>query len=311
MATSLFVGSSHAGPRKCLYVSSYHVGYAWSDGIEAGFRQHIGTACELRLFYMDSKRHSSEKEIETAAKNAKSLIDEWKPDIVIVSDDNAAKFLVVPYLKNSDLPVVFSGLNWTVREYGFPTKNITGMVEVAPVTELIQNLRRTLPKATRGVFIGTTLISSEKNYQRIKKAADLQQFTLEKFSPRSMDDWVTAYKKAQNYDFIYIDSQAGINGWDDKRALETVKKNTKIFSITYSGWMMPYTVFGMTKVPQEQGEWAAKTAQAILKGTSPEDIPIVPNILWDVQLNQELYDLVNVSLPKAILSKARKINITQ
>ena len=34
----------------CLYVSSYHKGYAWSDGVENGLRQTIDGHCELVQF---------------------------------------------------------------------------------------------------------------------------------------------------------------------------------------------------------------------------------------------------------------------
>ncbi|MFM1892820.1 MAG: hypothetical protein RLZ44_1897, partial [Pseudomonadota bacterium] len=48
--------SGAAWSARCLYISSYHQGYAWSDGVERGLRQGLEGQCELRQFDMDTKR---------------------------------------------------------------------------------------------------------------------------------------------------------------------------------------------------------------------------------------------------------------
>ncbi len=70
------------------------------------------------------------------------MIDSWQPDVVIASDDNASKYLIAPYYKGGDLPFVFCGLNWDASVYGFPAKNVTGMVEVAQIPQLLEVLKR-------------------------------------------------------------------------------------------------------------------------------------------------------------------------
>ncbi len=104
----------------CVYVSSYHQGYAWSDGVERGLREALGDECTLVQYDMDTKRKKASEDKIAAGKGALELIQNVKPDVVITSDDNAAKYLIVPYLKNTKTPVVFSGINWTVEEYDFP-----------------------------------------------------------------------------------------------------------------------------------------------------------------------------------------------
>ncbi|WP_300465586.1 hypothetical protein [Desulfobacula sp.] len=78
---------------------------------------------------------------EAAARQARQVILSWKPDLVIVSEDNAAKCLVAPYFKDADLPFVFCGLNWDASVYGFPFKNVTGMIEVQLITQIIDHLK--------------------------------------------------------------------------------------------------------------------------------------------------------------------------
>ena len=66
-------------------------------------------------------------------------------------------------------------------------------------------------------------------------------------------------------------------------------------------------MFGMTKVPEEHGEWAASTALAILAGTRPGDIPIVANRKWDIWINQAWLDVAGIQLPRPLLAKAKRV----
>ncbi|MBM3298742.1 MAG: hypothetical protein FJY85_02165 [Deltaproteobacteria bacterium] len=126
-----------------LLVNSYHEGYEWSDGIEKRAREVLdGTGVELRFFRMDTKRNNSVEFGKEAGLKAKAFVDELKPDVVIAADDNVQKYLVVPFLKDTSLPVVFCGVNWDASMYGFPCKNVTGMVEVDMIQELLELLRR-------------------------------------------------------------------------------------------------------------------------------------------------------------------------
>ena len=118
---------------RCVYISSYHKGYAWSDGVERGLLKTLDGHCEITRFDMDSKRNKDEASIQQAALEAKALIDATQPDVVIASDDNASKYLIVPYYKDAEIPFVFCGVNWTVEQYGYPFSNVTGMIEVAAI----------------------------------------------------------------------------------------------------------------------------------------------------------------------------------
>ncbi len=61
---------------------------------------------------MDTKRNTSEKFKKNAAIRAKTAIENFKPDLIIATDDNASKYLITPYFVDSKTPVVFARLNW-------------------------------------------------------------------------------------------------------------------------------------------------------------------------------------------------------
>ena len=114
--------------KRVLYVDSYHQGYEWSDGVTEGVRSVLdNTGVDLKIFRMDTKRNTDEAYKKKAALQAKELIASFHPDVVIASDDNASKYLIMNYFKDADLPFVFCGVNYNADDYGFPYSNVTGM----------------------------------------------------------------------------------------------------------------------------------------------------------------------------------------
>ena len=131
---------------KILHIMSYHSPWEWTDDQLKGFKDALRDLdIEYRVFQMDTKRKSSEEWKEKVGKEAKELIESWKPDLVYTSDDNAQKY-VATYYVNSDIPFVFSGVNADPNNYGFMgSKNITGVLEQEHFVESVQLLKETVP----------------------------------------------------------------------------------------------------------------------------------------------------------------------
>ena len=79
-----------ASAAKCMLVMSYQQGYAWNDGVQKGVESILAGKCKLKIFYMDAKHNKTPEHARAMAKAAKKLIDEYKPDILIASDDYAS-----------------------------------------------------------------------------------------------------------------------------------------------------------------------------------------------------------------------------
>ncbi len=292
---------------KCLFVSSYHKGYAWSDGVERGLRAALEGRCELQQFDMDTKRLKSESEKQQQALEAKAFIESWNPNIVITADDNAAKYLIQQYYRDAEMPFVFSGVNWTVDAYGFPYNNVTGMIEVAPIEPMLARAEEVSPGIRRAFYIGADTLTEEKNLKRFQEAAERLGLELDFALAGTMQDWMAAYEKAQAQDLIIMGSNAGINDWDPEKVRNFVAGSAKRLSVTNHYWMMPYTMLGITKVAEEQGEWAGKTALKILSGMRPGEIPIVANSRRDIWINPEVLSAADISLPRGLKRKAKRV----
>jgi ABC-type uncharacterized transport system substrate-binding protein len=187
-------------------------------------------------------------------------------------------------------------------------RNATEMVEVAPVEPLFDNVEALRPNHDRGFYLGANTSTEHKNLQRVQEVAKRRGIRLDHRLVDTTDTWLAEFRAAQHHDFIILGSYSGINDWDDAKVLVDVSRASQRLSLTNHEWMMPYAMLGLTKVPEEQGEWAAKTALYILEGGEPGSIPIVPNRKWDIWMNLPLLEAAGIRIPKQLLQKAKRVH---
>ncbi|MDQ6953954.1 MAG: ABC transporter substrate binding protein, partial [Mariprofundaceae bacterium] len=304
MNTSAYASST----KRCLYINSYHVGYAWSDKIESAVKTVLSGHCELTVFRMDSKRNTSPVFIQQKALEAKALIETFKPDVVIASDDNASKYLIAPYYKDADMPFVFCGINWTAKPYAYPYANATGMIEVSAIKTLLIKSRDIIGGVKTVAFIGAKGIrTDEKEFEWMAKVYAREGVVVRALYAADMVEWEQAYLTAQDSDLIVLNNYAGIKKWDKQRAVKFATQHAGKLTVSTYDFMTPYTMLAMTKVAEEQGEWAAKVAIRILQGKSVASIPVVANRRFNVFVNFPILNQTDIHLPEAILFKAIKV----
>ena len=292
--------------KKVLFIDSYHEGYAWSDGITRGVQKVLdGTGAELKIFRMDTKRNTADAYKSEAALKAKALIETYRPDVVIAADDNASKFLIQPYFKEADLPFVFCGVNWDATVYGYPYRNATGMVEVTPIPQIVEQLRP-YAKGDRIGFLAPELLTSRKeskNYREVFGYNDLVEYYAEDF-----EDWKKGFLHLQETtDMVIIDSDGGLYNDKAGEMKAFVEANTKVPTGAAYDFMAPATLFVYAKVAEEQGIWSAETALKILEGTSPGEIPLVKNQQGNLIINTRIARAIGAEIPFEILESAQQV----
>ena len=294
--------SDYSG-KKILWVDSYHEGYEWSDDIEVGLRAVLNdTGAELKVVRLDTKRNSGDEFGQNAALAAKAEIDAFQPDVLIASDDSAQEYLIVPYYKDTDLPVIFNGVNWDASPYGYPASNVTGMIEVDFITQMIEHLKN----YTQGDRIG--YLSGDTNTDR--KLGDIynERFLngqMKTYFVKTYDEFEEMFLKTQEeVDILYFGNNAGIEGWEDEAALQFITENTKIPTGTRQDWIAPYVLITLAKSGEEQGEWSAQTALSILDGTPVSDIPVAENKRGELILNLDIAEQLGVVFSPSLLRNA-------
>lgn len=314
--------------RKVLYINSYHFGYEWSDGILTGILQQFalpslsiepneafesremqGTVL-FKMVQMDTKRNKAEKAMKIAASRVMEVIEHWKPDLVIASDDNAVKYVVEEYLNGGPIPVIFCGVNWNLDNYQLRTdQNITGIIEVAHYVPLVDTLR----KLASGSRVGMMEADNTSGRAEFPAASKMLRGNLvSQHMVNNFEEWKQAGGEMnKQVDIIIFNNNAGIKGWNAKEAREFVHNEIDVITGSVNSWMGDYNMVVFAKDAPEQGSWAASTALRILAGESPSKIPVATGKNIKVYLNMKLAKKGGVVFPMSLLERAHLINPAQ
>ena len=305
---------------RILYINSYNPDYPWSsqimDGIfssynlpwtEEGEVTSEESPVILKVHHMKTLVDHSPEHLKTAVEKARSVISSWKPDVVIASDDNASKYLVSPYYRNKDLPFVFCGINWDAETYGFPTENITGMVEVSLTEEVIERL---LPYA-RGNRIAFLRADDTTTDKQIAYLTEIIPYPFEACVVQNYGEWKKEFILLQDEsDILLTTYPSAMPDWDgdEKELTDFMIENTRIPT---GGWDIPMTdkiLLSIVNSGKEHGEWAARTALEIARGKSPSQIPVTKNIRGAYFLNMALAKKLNILFPVELIETSHLIN---
>lgn len=292
---------------KIYYINSYHLGYAPSDEVYQAIKEVLTRKnVELKTFFMDTKRKNSDNDIEEKSKKILKDIEKFKPDVIIASDDNAVKYIVTPHLKNTPLPVVFCGVNWSCEQYNLPAKNITGMLEVLPLEENLNIMKEYFPDVKKLMVLSENSTSEKNNTPVLDELFKNNGFKVTYKLVDDFEEWKTNFKKASTtVDLIYLPTNGAVKNWDKDEAKLFVRTHTNIPTITCDDFMMDYAVFGLTKIAKEQGEWSANAALEILKGKSPSQISVVKNKKSKAYLNKRLAEKIGFIPENKLLIKCK------
>lgn len=280
------LGGDYNG-KKILHIDSYHRGNTWNDSIADAVGKTLqGTGVELKIIHMDTKRNASEVFKKTAALKAKAVIETFQPDVVTTSDDNAARYLIMAHYRDAELPFVFCGLNWDASSYGLPYKNVTGMVEVSPIPQIIKLLRQ----YAKGERLGYLTEDTETKRKELDYHKQLFNIDYDRvYLVNSFNEWKQSYLRAQDeVDMLIILGVAALADWDDQEAKMLAENHTKIPSGTDFSWLMHISMLGVGKSPEEQGRWAARAALKILDGVPPHRIPLTYNKKGTLYFNKTI-----------------------
>jgi ABC-type uncharacterized transport system substrate-binding protein len=292
--------------KRIFWIDSYHEGNPWNDGIGRGISQALqGSGVVLQAFHMDTARNAGDAYANDIALKTKAAVDAFKPDVLIATDDAAQKYVVVPFYRDSEMPVVFAGVNWSAAAYGYPTANVTGMLEF----DLVDPLIRALRDYARGERVA--YLSGDTQTQAKVVATYNELFFAGKMQVRlvkSFDEFKQAFVALQDSaDMLLTGNYAGIAGWDEKAARAFIVEHTKIPTGYVDGYMTPSVLITMGKIPEEQGEYAAQVALAVLGGAKPSAFPLVSNKKAALGLNLLIADKLHIVFTPSMLKNASTV----
>ncbi len=291
--------AGHAASRRIFYVNSYHEGYPPSDESMGAIREILKNAgIDTKVAFLDAKRSPDAGGLVERGRRIAAGIRAFRPDLLIVSDDDAVQYVVVPWFHAGPFPVVFCGVNWSAGRYRLDAKTTTGMLEVVPVEEAIRDLQAAFPGARTLRVLSEDSVSERSNRELLDPTYRALGLEPSYSLVPDFEAWKNEFLRAQQEaDLIYLPTNGAIRGWDAQAARAWVRAHIAKPVFTCDDFMLPYAAFGLTKVAGEQGEWAAKTALRILGGARPADIPIVRNRETRCFVNPGLASRIGFSPP--------------
>ncbi|MGA1286664.1 MAG: ABC transporter substrate-binding protein [Rubrivivax sp.] len=197
LVPAFHVGAAPARKRVFI-VDSYHRSYLWSESTQSGATaamrklgyldnddqaralarndQVESSRAVIRKDWMDTKRRDSRAEMAAATGRIMAAIRAFRPDLVMLGDDNAARF-IGGQLLDSNVPAVFWGINGLPLKYGLvdnldtPGRNITGVWQQGYHKESLDLLKRLVPKAQTFAILACDSESSRPNVKMIEQLA--------------------------------------------------------------------------------------------------------------------------------------------
>ena len=338
LVISLFTTVAVAKEVKRVYlVASYEEGHVCGlpqdQGVIKGLNKlgwFEGMNLDVKRYYMDTKRKNTTPEaMKKEADIILGQIKEFKPEIVVVLDDNAFREVALPLAGRMDLSVVFSGMNGQPEKYNAmkrfmdtrekPGSNITGVYEKLYVLRSMKVMKSAVPGLNGKKVVGITDYSPTGN-------ALTKQFEIElKNKPKGMDWELRRVKDWQEYTSLIKE----LNEDDGVGAIYPVALSLKVSdTVTYTApeifkWTMKNSrkpemalnyffskigLFGGAAVDfKAMGFLTGKKAGQILNGEKAGNIPIEDAPDYAIVFNLKRTKELDIEIPGPLLTAADHI----
>lgn len=276
--------TAQAEPFRVLVVMSYEDTHPFEREIRKAIDSALSGTCEIRYFYMDTKKNLEGG--EQKAKEAYALYQEFQPHGVITADDNAQSMFVVPYLKDKvETPVMFCGVNAEPEKYGFPAANVSGILERHHLAESIAFARRLVPSIASIGYIMKDNPSGRENLRQIQSQSD--SFGIKSLDAKLVKTLAEALAAAEKFreqcDLLFVANLPGIkdengNALTDREAVPAVVKAFGKPTIGLTSANVKCGVLcAVVQTGKEQGEIGAEMLLKAMGGTPISEIPITRN----------------------------------
>ena len=291
-----------------------------------GFRE--GQHIEFHRFYMDTKRkYITPKAMEMRGQIAIHAIKNVNPDIVMIFDDNAAKYVMLP-LVGSEYPIVFCGMNRPIEEYdkevdvmrsrARPGYNITGVLENVHLIKSFGLLKQIKPDVKK-VLVISDMTPTGKSVSAIlsSEIRSTSEFPveIETRTARTFDEYKEYIYEANVRNDIQavFPNVSGLDKGQGERAvlpeiITWTVQNSKKPEIAMTYFLVDFGFLcGVTIDFSALGGQAAVKAARILSGENPGDISIDDSIRFAIALNMARADQLGMRIPFKILGAADRV----
>ena len=273
-------------PPHVLILSSYHLGYAWSDDIIAGIRDafaEAGQAVEFSCEFLDAKRYAETSLYHDHMANVLALKYRARPvDLILLSDNSAFDFATSHYRKLfPQTPVVFCGINDYTPAMRQKIPHSTGVAEIKEMGATLDAMMHLNPKLGRVAIVCDDTRTGRIDAGLIRQAAVARGLEFEMLSGGSLSlpELLERLRELPPHAAVFFASF-----WRDRRGTanavdELLPRLTEAAPVpvyTHADtFVLGGVVGGVVVNAHQQGLLAGNIAVRILRGARPENIPVV------------------------------------
>ena len=280
--------------KEVLLIHSYHKGYIWtndiSNAIEKEFSNHKNI--ELTTVYMDTKRVSNPKYLDSLVTLYKEQFKNRKFDLILVSDNNAFDFIIKYHNQLfKEIPVLFCGINnfdKALLDENNMKNFMSGVVEQVDLEKNLELISDLHPKLENLIIINDTSstgLAVKRDLRNIIKKYN-QKFNIQYIDNMEINALKTKVANLKENDvilFVLLFKDPTGKYFTYKQGFKQIKEVSKV--PIYGLWdfyMDAGIVGGLLTSATAQGQAVSKMALSILnQNKSVKEIPILeksPNI---------------------------------
>lgn len=324
---SIFIVSHNLEKPRLLFIHSYERDYTWTteqiegiDRVLANENNYI-----IREHFLDTKKNDYEEYLKRAEREVRALIKQWKPNVIIATDDNAQILAGKFFVNDPNIKIIFTGIQGDLSEYNYTAaNNVTGITENVPpkaIKEVLNEINRSLGSDLKRIFFVTHSTSHSRFV--VEKMQNFYWGDYEMVSAaeyKTFDDWKGAVREAEKTaDILLIGGYKSLT--DDKNSelkvpyeevLAWTDENSSLLKIGARGvFVEEGGMIAVGSSPYEQGEVAAQMAIALLdKHKKIEDLPIQENQQYLIYMRQSKMKEYNpfLKIPTVYEAFARATN---
>lgn len=271
-----------------LVIESYHAEYPWDKSYLQGLRNTLGSNYRIETFEMDTKR-LPKQHYQAQADKAWYQFRNLRPDLVVLGDDNAVKFLA-HRMNAMRTPVVYLGVNGSRKRLGLTElKNVTGVLERPLFQRSITQLNRVMEGKLGSILVlfdsGTTSRTAVEEAFQNQLMMTLEGVKVRLKLVDTLKDWRRAIERApaDGIDAIIVGLFHTLVDESDNHVpsvevLNWTSENAKVPLFAFWDFAVGKgkTAGGLVLFGESQGIEAGKIVKQIFAGQRPSSIaPVV------------------------------------